>query len=166
MKLLKTVYHGVCVLEEALVSLFVALITFFVFISAVARSFDEPLNWAQDICLLLFAWVVFLGADLALRKAEFVRVEMLVMRFSAKTQKFLYYLMYIISIVFLLVLVRYGIPLSIENSKRLFQTLGISYSWATISAPVGSVLLCVTIILKLIAHRKDEKIIAQGKEAI
>jgi TRAP-type C4-dicarboxylate transport system permease small subunit len=152
--------------EEAAVSFFVAVITFLVFFSAVTRSFDQPLNWAQDICLLLFAWVVFLGADLALRKTDFVRVEMLIMHFSAKTQKFLYYFMYIIALVFLLILVRYGIPLSIENSKRLFQTLGISYSWATISAPVGSVLLGITIIRKLLEHRKDEKIIVQGKEAI
>jgi TRAP-type C4-dicarboxylate transport system permease small subunit len=160
------VYRWFCKIEASIVSIFVAAITFLVFISAVARSIKHPLNWAQDVSLLLFAWVVFLGADLALRKADFVRVDMLVSHFPAKVQKILYYLMYLLAIGFLGILVVYGFPLSIDNAKRLFQTLGISYSWATISAPIGSILLIVTIILKLIAHWKDKKILLQSKEAI
>jgi TRAP-type C4-dicarboxylate transport system permease small subunit len=166
MKILKIIYGGFCKVEEFLVSLFIAVITALVFASAIARSLNNPLNWATDVSLLLFAWVVFFGADAALRNADFVRVDMLVIRFPEKLQKFLYYFMYILSIGFLCVLIRFGIPLSIENSKRLFQTLGISYSWATISAPVGSVLLIITIVLKLIAHWKDKKITVEGREAI
>jgi TRAP-type C4-dicarboxylate transport system permease small subunit len=160
------VYRWFCKLEELVVSLLVAVITFLVFISAVARSVKHPLNWAQDVSLLLFAWVVFLGADLALRKADFVRVDMLVSHFPAKVQKFLYYFMSLLAIAFLGILVVYGFPLSIDNAKRLFQTLGISYSWATVSAPVGSILLIITIILKLVAHWKDKHIVVQSKEAI
>jgi TRAP-type C4-dicarboxylate transport system permease small subunit len=166
MKQLAALYRVVCKAEEYLVSAFVGIITFLVFLSAIARGLKHPLNWAQDVSMLLFAWVVFLGADMALRRADFVRVDMLVSRFPDKVQKALYYVFYVVIIAFLGILVRFGIPLSIENSKRLFQTLGISYSWATISAPVGSILLIVTIALKLIAHWKDEKIVIQGKEAI
>jgi TRAP-type C4-dicarboxylate transport system permease small subunit len=166
MKVLKMLYHYFCRVEEFLVSLFIAVITFLVFISAIARGMSRPLNWAIDVSLLLFAWLVFFGADTALRKADFVRVDMLVIRFPEKIQKFLYYFMYVLSIGFLCVLIRFGIPLSIENSKRLFQTLGISYSWATISAPVGSVLLIITIVIKLVSHWKDTKITVEGKEAI
>jgi TRAP-type C4-dicarboxylate transport system permease small subunit len=133
-----------CKAEEILVSAFVAIITFLVFLSAVARGIRHPLNWAQDVSLLLFAWVVFLGADLALRKADFVRVDMFIIRFPHKVQKFLYYFFYAIVIAFLGILIIYGIPLCIDNSKRLFQTLGISYSWATISVPVGSMFFVVT----------------------
>jgi TRAP-type C4-dicarboxylate transport system permease small subunit len=166
MDFIKKIYLGFCKIEEFIVASFVAVITFLVFVSAVARSVKHPLNWAQDLSLLLFAWVVFLGADLALRKADFVRVDMLVSRFPAKVQKFLYYFMYILALMFLGIVIRYGIPLSIDNSKRLFQTLGISYSWATISAPVGSALLAITIVLKLIARRKETVITVQAKEAI
>jgi TRAP-type C4-dicarboxylate transport system permease small subunit len=166
MEPIKKIYRICCKAEEFIVASFVAIIAFLVFISAVARSIKHPLNWAQDVSLLLFAWVVFLGADLALRKADFVRVDMLVCRFPAKVRKLLYYVMYLLSLVFLVIVIRYGIPLSIDNSKRLFQTLGISYSWATISAPVGSMLLSITIVLKLIIHRKDTTIDIQGKEAI
>jgi TRAP-type C4-dicarboxylate transport system permease small subunit len=166
MEFIKKTYRICCKIEEVIVASFVAVITFLVFISAVARSIKHPLNWAQDVSLLLFAWVVFLGADLALRKADFVRVDMLICRFPAKTQKALYYGMYLLALAFLGVVIWYGVPLSIDNSKRLFQTLGISYSWATISAPVGSILLSITIVLKLISHWKDAEIKIQSKEAI
>ncbi|MDR0410031.1 MAG: TRAP transporter small permease [Spirochaetaceae bacterium] len=166
MEIIKTLYKYFCKLEEFLVSLFIAVITFLVFISAIARGLKHPLNWAIDVSLLLFAWVVFLGADIALRKADFVRVDMLVMKLPEAVQKFLYYFMYVLSIGFLCVLVRFGIPLAIEGSKRLFQTLGISYSWAAISAPVGAVLLIITIILKLVSHWKDKRITVESKEAI
>jgi TRAP-type C4-dicarboxylate transport system permease small subunit len=168
MKYIALFYKGFCKVEELIVASFIALITFLVFLSAVMRLpvVAHPLNWAQDICLLLFAWVVFLGADLALRKADFVRVDMLITKFPLGLQKFLYYLFYIAAIAFLAMLICYGIPLCIQNSKRLFQTLGISYSWATISAPVGSFLLIITIVLKLVSHWKDKEIKTQAKEAI
>ncbi|MDR1232453.1 MAG: TRAP transporter small permease [Spirochaetaceae bacterium] len=166
MKQLQMVYQWFCKLEELLVSSFIAIITFLVFVSAVARTAHHPLNWAQDVSLLLFAWVVFLGADLALRKADFVRVDMLVCRFPVKVQKALYYFMYLLAIGFLVILVVYGFPLSASNAKRLFQTLGISYSWATISVPVGSILLTITIVIKLVTRWKEKKIVVQSKEAI
>lgn len=164
--MLSKFYNYFCKAEEFLVSAFVAIITFLVFLSAVGRFARHPLNWAQDLSLLLFAWVVFLGADISLRKADFVRVDMLVSLFPRKVQKFLYYFWYLVAVLFLCILTRYGFPLAMENTKRLFQTLGISYSWATISAPVGSILIIVTIILKLVKHWNDSEIVSQGKEAI
>jgi TRAP-type C4-dicarboxylate transport system permease small subunit len=166
MKGLTAFYHGFCKVEEMIVAVFVALVTFLVFISAVARGISHPINWAQDLALLLFAWVVFLGADSALRRADFVRVDMLIMHFSPAVQKFLYYFFYVAIILFLGIMVRYGIPLCISNSKRLFQTLGISYSWATVSAPVGSILLTITIVLKMIKNWNQKTITVEGKEAI
>ena len=91
---------------------------------------------------------------------------MLVSKFPAALQKFLYYLFYIAAIGFLALIIVYGIPLCVSNKERLFQTLGISYSWATISAPIGSALLIITIVLKLVRHWNDAKIESTGKEAI
>ena len=163
---LKKFYALYCKAEEFIVASFIVIVTALVFLSAVARTIKHPINWAQDVSLLLFAWVVFLGADVALRRSDFVRVDMLIGRFSAKVQKFFYYLWYICAIAFLGLLVRYGIPLSLDNSKRLFQTLGISYSWATISVPVGSLLLIITIVIKLVSRWNEKEITVDAKEAI
>ena len=166
MKILAAIYHGFCKVEETIVAVFVAAITFLIFISAVTRGSGFPINWAPDTSMLLLSWVIFLGADAALRRADFIRVDVLLLRFPHKVQKFLYYLYYGIIILFLILMVRFGIPLAMENTKRNFQALVISYSWATISAPVGSVLMVITVVLKLIKRWKEKVIKSEGKEAI
>src|SRR5690606_8801607 len=106
-------------------------------------------NWAVDLSLLLVAWTVFLGADMALRNTGLVRVDMITKRFSPSVQKVMYLVWYGLMLLFLAALIRYGVPLALESSRRLFQTLGISYSWATISAPAGSLAMVITIILRI-----------------
>ena len=151
---MKKFYEMFCRIEELVTGIFLCIIVALVFLSALARAVLHPLNWAQDVSLLLFAWVVFLGADVALRKADFVNVDMFIKQLSSKIQLFFYYTWNIVIVSFLAVLIRFGIPLTIENYKRLFQALGISYSWAAISVPVGSSLMIITIILKLLREMK------------
>jgi TRAP-type C4-dicarboxylate transport system permease small subunit len=152
---MRKLYHTFCKVEETVCGILLVIITALVFLSAVARTIRYPINWAQDVSLLLFAWVVFFGADAALRKADFVNVDMLVLKFPKKLQNVLYLLWYGVIFVFIMVLIRYGIPLSIESSKRLFQTLGISYSWAVISVPVGFFFMSITIVLKVIRRIEE-----------
>ena len=163
---MKQIYTIFCKAEEILVAGMILFVTALVFISAVARTFNAPINWAQDLALLFFAWIVMLGADVALRRSDFVRVGIIVERFPKKVQKFLYYFWYLVIIVFLAYLVRYGIPLAIESYRRMFQMLGISYSWATSSVPVGSALMILTIIVKLVGKWKEKEIVVSAKEAI
>ena len=166
MKTLTAIYNGFCKVEEMIVAFFVAAITFLIFISALARGVGHPINWAPDTSMLLLSWVVFLGADTALRRADFIRVDILLLRFPVKLQKFLYYFYYVLIICFLLLLIRFGVPLALENTKRNFQALTISYSWATISAQIGGLLMIITIVLKLLGKRKEKEIKSEGKEAI
>ena len=166
METIKTIYKWFCRIEEIIVAVFVASITFLVFISAIARGFKYPINWAPDTAMLLLAWVIFLGADSALRRADFIRVDMLMNFFPVKFQRFLYYFYYFIVIAFLGVLIRYGIPLCIENSKRNFQALTISYSFATVCVPIGAFLMIITITLKLIKYGKAKKPESNGKELV
>ena len=166
MKALKAIYRVFCLVEETIVAVFIAAITFLVFVSAIARGMGYPINWAPDTAMLLLAWVIFLGADAALRRMDFIRVDILIRKFPPKLQKFLYYLYYVAIVMFLGLLVRFGIPLSIENSRRNFQALDISYSWATMSVPVGAFAMIITIIIKLVNRWKESEIKVEGKEAI
>ena len=153
---MKKIYGFLCKVEETLVKGFLVTIMFLVFISAIFRTLKFPLNWAIDVSLLLFAWTIFLGADMALRNTELVNVDLILKRFSKKTQKSIYLFWNVLIIVFLAFLIRYGIPLAIESTSRLFQTLGISYSWATISVPVGAMLMIITILIKIYQALKNE----------
>ena len=157
LKAIQRFYRLFCKAEEAAVALCIVAITLLIFISAVLRSINHPINWAQDFSLLLFAWLVFLGADVALRRADFLRVDILMNRLPPKVQEILWYLWYGAAILFLCILVRYGVPLALENTKRPFGTMALSYSWATISVPVGSALMIITIVIKLVSRVNREK---------
>jgi len=146
---MKALYRQFCKLEELVVQVFLCAIVFLVFSSAIGRTLKYPLNWATDLSLLLFAWSVFLGADMALRNTDLVSVDLITKNISPGIQKALYILWQTVILAFLVSLVWYGVPLSVQSSKRLFQTLGISYSWATISVPAGAVLMMISTGIKL-----------------
>lgn len=121
-----------------------------IFASAIARTLSHPINWAQDLSLFLFAWSVFLSADVALRAGKLVNVDLLVNRFSARAKKNITIINYLIIFVFLVALVYYGIKLTLFSWRRVFQGIpGFSYGWVTLSVPVGSVLQGITVLLKL-----------------
>src|SRR3546814_6107426 len=66
---------------EALLAVgLLAVIVFLVFIAGVMRWFGEPLIWSVDLAQLLFVWVSFLGADMALRKRAHIGIDYLVRR--------------------------------------------------------------------------------------
>jgi C4-dicarboxylate transporter, DctQ subunit len=153
---MKNIYGYFCKLEETLVKGFLVSITFLVFISAIFRTIKYPLNWAVDLSMLLFAWVVFLGANMALRNTELVNVDLFINKFSAKIRKNIYIFWNIIIILFLFFLIWHGIPLAMESTSRQFQTLGISYSWATISVPVGALLMIISTCIKIFKALKKE----------
>ena len=64
---MKKFYEKVCKLEELIALILVAGIAVLVFVSALMRTVGHPLNWAQDVALIAFAWLIFLGSDVAMR---------------------------------------------------------------------------------------------------
>jgi C4-dicarboxylate transporter, DctQ subunit len=154
----RIIYNKFCKFEELLVQIFLGTLMVLVFLSAVCRSLRVPINWAVDVSMLLFAWTVFLGADVALRNTGLVKVDLIIKKLSPNIQKTLNIVWGFIIITFLFSLVWYGIPLSIESSKRLFWTLGISYSWATVSVPAGSFLMIVSNSIKLYNTVKNKNV--------
>ncbi|MCR4626681.1 MAG: TRAP transporter small permease [Treponema sp.] len=149
MNAIKKGYKKFTEFEEFITNVFLVAITVLVFASAIARTFKHPLNWAVDISLLLFAWEVFLGGDIAVRNTKLIGVEILMGKFPVKVQKALTLIFFCMIIAFCLLLTVFGIKLSLENTKRLFQVLPISYSWCTLCVPVGSLGMIISSCIKI-----------------
>ncbi len=136
-------------IEETITNSILVAITILVFLSAIARTIGHPLNWAVDISLLLFAWEVFLGGDLAIRNSKLIGVEILINRFPVKVQKTLSFVFFCMIIAFCLFLTFFGVILCLDNTKRLFQVLPISYSWCTLCVPVGCFCMSISSCIKI-----------------
>lgn len=151
---MKKFYEKVCKLEELIALILVAGIAILVFVSALMRTIGYPLNWAQDVALIAFAWLIFLGSDVALRGSGLIGVDLFVKKFPVGFQKTLDIVFKIIIAAFLCVLIYYGIGMTTSGWVRQITSLHISYGWVTMSVPAGSFLMLISTILKLIERIK------------
>jgi TRAP-type C4-dicarboxylate transport system permease small subunit len=147
---MKKLYELVGKVETVVAATCFSLSCLMIFSAAVARTLNHPINWSQDMSLFLFAWSVFISADVGLRADRLVNVDLLVKVFPHKHQKVIALINYAIILVFLAAMVFFGIKLSIFSWRRVFQGMpGFSYGWVTLSAPVGSFLIGTTVVLKM-----------------
>lgn len=152
------IYRAICKAEELFVQWALVIVATLIFVSAIARTIRQPLNWCMDISLLLFAWIIFLGANVALRHGDFINVDAVLKILPDRVEKFFLVLWNLVIIGFLIILIRFGIPLALESSNRIFNTLGISYSWATMSVPVGAFFMIITICIKIYHIVKKQEV--------
>lgn len=146
---MKNVYRIYCCAEEIVCGFMFFSIVVLVFSSAFLRYVDRPLIWADDIAKLFFAWTAFLGADVAMRRCRLVGVDIIVIRLTPKLQKIAQLIGNVIIAIALFAFVHYGIKLSITSWERYFQTIPVSYSFITMSLPVGALCMLLTTVIKL-----------------
>lgn len=162
---MKRIYKKFCKIEELITLILLAGLATLVFVSALFRTFKHPLNWAQDVALVAFAWLIFFGSDVAMRGAGLIGVDLFVKKLPASLQKTLDIVFKSMIIVFLSVLVVYGVKMTVTGWERQIPALEISYSWVTLAVPVGAFFMIISTVFKLIERIKTpagEKISAEG----
>lgn len=150
MNKLKKGYETFCTIEQWAAVVLLAGIMILVFVSALTRYFGFPINWAQDAALVMFAWLVFFGGDIALHSTGLIGIDLIVCHFPKSVQKALDILFKVMMIVFLAVLAINGRAYVTQYAKRMINTLNISYSWVTAAVPVGSLLMIVSVGINLV----------------
>ena len=149
---MKKFYQRFCQVETVLAVTCLVAMMLIVFASAVMRACGSPINWSMDIALFLTAWATVLGADVSYRSGKLVMVDILTARFPKKMQNWLAAAMYLLILVFLVMLVVYGINLSISTRMRTFQGVpGFSYTWVTIVIPISCTFMSVTTVRHIIS---------------
>lgn len=152
------VYHFIGRMEAYMAKVALVTMVFLIFIAAVSRTLGYPIIWSVDAATFLFAWCVFFSADVAMREDRLVRVEIVTNLLPDKYRSFVQVLNYIIIIVFLAALIGYGVLISYTTRYRTFQGIpGFSYTWVTISVPIGCSLMLTTCVLKVRALVKSLK---------
>ena len=144
--------------EELLAGAMLCMIAVLVFWSAVARTIGMPVNWAQDVSLLAFGWLTFIGSDIIIKSGGLIRIDMLSNRVPKAVQKTLMLVFDFFMLLFLLILIVYGFLLVSQSWNRTFNTLKMSYAWCTLAVPVGSLLMFFSMIGKVLGDiRKPMK---------
>lgn len=152
------IYQKVCTAESLVARTTLISMVLLIFFAGLARVMKHPMNWAMDVSTFLFAWSCFLSADVAWREDKLMSIDLFVNRFPAKVRKICKVFNYSVLIGFLIYLIFFGLWLSYTTRARAFQGIpSFSYTWVTLSVPVGSLLLFVTTILKIRADVKRRR---------
>jgi TRAP-type transport system small permease protein len=147
---MRKLYERLCAAEAWLAAVFLVLMVVLIFLGGVMRMLGQPINWSTDAATAFFAWGCFLCADIAWRKNALMSIELVTDRLPEKVRKFCVYCNYAIIVAFLLYGLIGGLWLSWISRARSFQGIPeVSYSWVTMSMPVGAVLLLITAALKI-----------------
>jgi TRAP-type C4-dicarboxylate transport system permease small subunit len=143
-------YEFLCAGEAFIARTLLIAMVVLVFGAGIARVVGYPINWAIDMATCFFAWACFFSADIAWRNDKLMAVDVFVNTFPPKAQKACRMVNYAILVVFLTYIIGAGIWLSYISRARAFQGIpAFSYSWVTLSLPIGGALLLISTIIKI-----------------
>src|SRR5574337_178769 len=109
-----------------------------------------PLVWSDELASMLFLWLAMLGAVVALRRGEHMRMTALVEMASPGRRAFLDTVAIAAPVVFLLLVIHPAVEFAQDEAFVTTPALGISNSWRAAALPVGSVLMLVMAMLRLL----------------
>lgn len=105
--------------------------------------FHAPLVWSDELASILFLWLSMLGAVVALRRGEHMRMTGLVSRVSPQTRALLEAVAITASIAFLLLIMPHAVEYAEEENFIVTPALEISNAWRAAAIPIGVGLMLI-----------------------
>jgi tripartite ATP-independent transporter DctM subunit len=112
---------------------------------------DKPLVWSGELAGILFLWLVTLGAVIALRQSEHMRMTVFLTALRPRTQRTLQHVSGLIVAVFTAVLLFPGIGYMEQQAAITTPTLQIPGSWEILGELIGLAILLYTALRQLFA---------------
>jgi TRAP-type C4-dicarboxylate transport system permease small subunit len=148
--MMKKLYGDICEVEAFVARTTLWGMVMLIFAAGIARLLKYPINWAIDLSTCLFAWSCFLSGDIAWRENKLMCVDVFVRLFPEKFRRYFEMFNYIVILGFSVYLIFFGLQLSYTTRVRTFQGIpNFSYTWVTLSVPVGAIFLLMTTILRI-----------------
>ena len=112
--------------------------------------FHTPLVWSDELASILFLWLSMLGAVVALRRGEHMRMTGLVSRVSPATRALLEALAITAAIAFLLLILPHALEYAEEETFIVTPALEITNAWRAAAIPVGMGLMLLAASFRLL----------------
>jgi tripartite ATP-independent transporter DctM subunit len=110
----------------------------------------RPLVWSDELASMLFVWLAMLGAVIALRRGEHMRMTALVGKASPQMRAFLEVVAIAAPLAFLLLIAGPAVDFAQDQGIITTPALGISDTWRAAALPVGSALMLAVACLRLV----------------
>jgi tripartite ATP-independent transporter DctM subunit len=114
--------------------------------------FHRPLVWSDELASMLFIWLAMLGAVIALRRGEHMRMTALVSRQAPERRRLLEAICACASLAFLAMVAWPAWEYAAEERFITTPALGLSNAWRAAALPVGVGLMLVFSVLRLLGE--------------
>jgi tripartite ATP-independent transporter DctM subunit len=109
-----------------------------------------PLVWSDELASILFLWLAMLGAVVALRRGEHMRMTALVGMASPGVRAFLEVIAIAAPLAFLVLVIGPAVEFAQDEAFITTPALEIPNSWRAAALPVGTALMLLVACLRLI----------------
>ncbi|MDE2331360.1 MAG: TRAP transporter large permease subunit, partial [Bradyrhizobium sp.] len=110
----------------------------------------QPLIWSDELASILFLWLAMLGAVVALRRAEHMRMTAIVASAGPAMRCYLDTVATCAALAFLLLIVWPAYDYAYEESFITTPALQISNTWRAAALPIGTCLMALFAFLRLV----------------
>jgi tripartite ATP-independent transporter DctM subunit len=153
--------HGLGWLVEIPTAILVVVEIVILFAGVVSRYvFHSPLIWSDELASILFLWLAMLGAVVAFRRSEHMRMTALVARAKPATRAFLEAVAICAALAFLLCVAWPAYEYAYEESYITTPALQIPNVWRAAALPVGIGLMALFALLRLGRERDSRALVA------
>ncbi len=112
--------------------------------------FRNPFVWSDELASILFLWLAMLGAVVAFRRGEHMRMSMLVTLGGPRSRAFFEAFAVALAIAFLAFVLPPAIEYAVDEAAVLTPALEIPNVWRASAVPVGCGLMLVFAALRLV----------------
>jgi tripartite ATP-independent transporter DctM subunit len=128
--------------------------------------FNRPLVWSDELASMLFLWLAMLGAAIALRRAEHMRMTALVTRAGARWRQLLDAAAVSASVLFLALLLGPAIDYASEQAAITTPAMEISDAWRASALPAGTLAMLIVALLRLLRCGRAGMVAVLGVGAV
>jgi len=110
----------------------------------------DSLSWTEELARYLMIWAALLAVSVGIKDKEHVGIQLLIKQFPPRITKFITFIVYTITIIFLAVLTFKGYQVADRAKNQLSLALNISMYWPLMSIPVSGVLAIIQQLIQMI----------------
>ena len=123
---------------------------------------NRPLSWTLEVSLFCFVWLVWLGAVGSMREERQIRIDFAETYSPKRVKRVLLPANTILSMVFLLFVIYYGVQVTESQMSAVYDILPFSRGILYAAAPVGGTLMFLTLARVLVRQIRRY---SRGREA-
>ena len=143
--------RALALLTEVPAAVLVAVEIVVLFAGVVSRYvFHAPLTWSDELASILFLWLAMLGAVIALRRGEHMRLTAIVTRVPARWRALLETVAALVVMAFVMLVLLPANQYVVEEWAILTPAMEIHNSFRAAAIEVGAVLMAVIALARLV----------------